>query len=255
METWTYKNLGRVGRLGNQLWEIAGIAGLSNGQNFYVRPSWDYKSYFSLPDPAYVKPKGTKIIDGGTEYFQDLRYWSHIVDEVHGWFQPSEKSLEIMRVNYDLDHMKSLTTCSIHVRRGDYLENPNLFPFVGLNYYKNAINKVCSLDDNVTFFVFSDDIEWCKENFSSIDKNFVYIKGVARPVEVRDRKGEPEDQFDLFLMTECDYHIISNSTFSWWGAFLSDDKNVLYPSRWYGPGLSNINWKLMIPNSWEMVEV
>ena len=76
MKTYTFKNLGRVGRLGNQLWQIAGIAGQAScdGSKFYVRPSWEYKKYFSLPDLAYLKPVNGEIVDGGTEYFQDLNY-------------------------------------------------------------------------------------------------------------------------------------------------------------------------------------
>lgn len=256
---YTYKNIGKVGRLGNQLWQIASLIGQSSKtDNYaYIRPSWPYRKFFSIPDDYFIKPKEkTLVVDGETEYFQDLNYWSDSFDEVHSFFQPSKLVLEN---EYFLSnaHNEVSESCAVHVRRGDYLENPNLFPFVGLNYYKNAFKEIESKSTNIIYMVFSDDIDWCKENFEREfpDKTFFYVNGIVTPVDIGSRPKIPSDQFDLFLISLCDYHIISNSTFSWWGSFLSNNKDVIYPSRWYGPGLSHINWKLMIPDSWIEVSV
>lgn len=262
-DLYTFKNLGRVGRLGNQLWQIAGTIGQAtqNGGTAYIRPSWRYKRFFSVPENYFVKPNvKNKVIDGGTEYFQDLGYWKNISNLIHDYFQPSNFAIErLFDLNTDFQIIDdvSLTTCAVHVRRGDYLEHPDLFPFTGVNYYANAFDKIEESESDVLYVVFSDDIKWCRETFVNAfpTRNFMFVDGVSTPVEVADRPKVPSDQFDLFLMSLCDYHIISNSTFSWWGAWLSRNSEVLFPSRWYGPGLDHIDWRLMIPDSWIEVEV
>lgn len=257
-DLYTFKNLGRVGRLGNQLWQIAGTIGqaTSTSNEAYIRPSWAYKKFFSIPENYFKKPKfKTRVIDGETEYFQDLDYWKHIEGSVHSFFQPSNYSMDILfdsNKDFKIIDNSVFTTCSVHVRRGDYLEHPNLFPFTGIAYYKNSFDEIEKRCSDILYVVFSDDIGWCRETFTKEfpEKNFLFVEGITTPVEVVDRPKVPADQFDLFLMTLCDYHIISNSTFSWWGAFLSKDSKVLYPSRWYGSGLNHIDWKLMIPKEW-----
>lgn len=257
---YTFKNLGKVGRLGNQLWQVAGAIGQAEaaGGEVYIRPSWPYRKFFLVPDDYFEKKHGD-VIDGGTEYFQDLGFWKHIDANIHAYFQPSSYALERLSTleDFNIIDNANLTTCAVHVRRGDYLEHPDLFPFTGIQYYENCFDIVEAQEPDVLYVVFSDDINWCKQTFTRAfaGKNFLFVEGTVTPVDVNQRAKVPADQFDLFLMSLCDYHIISNSTFSWWGAYLSDDEKVLYPSRWYGEGLSHVDWTLMIPDTWVKVEV
>jgi hypothetical protein len=107
---------------------------------------------------------------------------------------------------------------------------------LGVEYYQQSINIFD--DDTYQYFVFSDDINWCKEVFGE-NELIEYIDGNNQYV-------------DLYLMTQCDHNIIGNSTFSWWGAWLNKNKNkkVIAPSIWFNPNRKDLNTKDMIPKDW-----
>ena len=128
-------------------------------------------------------------------------------------------------------------TCSIHVRRGDYLGLNGHHPVCDLEYYNKSINL---FDKNTKFLVFSDDIKWCQENFKG--ENFIFISG-------------NRDFIDIWLMSLCQNNIIANSTFSWWGAWLNQNinKKVIAPSKWFGPLKINHNTQDLIPEAWEII--
>lgn len=256
MICYTYDNLGKVGRLGNQLFQIAATIGLAyrHGVQAKIRPDWEYRPFFSLPDHFYGYPdEGDEVIDGGTDYFQEFHYFSHIKDRIWMWFQPSAQAWEVMERTCPeiLSTDKHLT--AIHVRRGDYVQNQKYFPVMPLSYYQRAIEHMRQAHPETEFVVFSDDPEWCRANF---DKSIRVIGGKTEHPNPERRLGKvPEDYVDMFLMAECDGHIISNSTYSWWGAFLSANQAPVYPSRWFGPGFqakpeTRIDWELMIPVTW-----
>jgi hypothetical protein len=103
----------------------------------------------------------------------------------------------------------------VHVRRGDYaLSRVRRSPVLPLEYYEEAAELVLSADPATQFVVFSDDIEWCRREFPLREAFYA--------------EGNP-DWLDLTLMTRCDHHICANSTFSWWGAFLSSDPSPIIP--------------------------
>lgn len=259
MNLYTYDYLEKNGRLGNQLWQIAATIARAEADpdgHAYFRPDWDYRAYFSVPD-FYFNPDPdpkwwNNIVDGGTEYFQDYANIKDIEDLVRMYFKPSQKADEscyLPRMGLDNE-----TLCSIHVRRGDYLKHPNHFPIMTSCYYRTAVADVKSRHDDVHFVVFSDDIEWCMDNpdhFGLEPDEVMWVHGSVRPVEVVDRLGEPRDQIDLFAMMEMDEHIVSNSTFAWWGAYLSGNAAPIYPDRWFGSLVPNgVNWENAIPSGW-----
>lgn len=152
-------------------------------------------------------------------YFQSEKYFNEYKEEIKQLFSYPEDY--ILKIQEKYSDLLKYETCSIHVRRGDYLKSPNHHPTQDLNYYINAIK---TLDKpNIKFLVFSDDIGWCKENFSKLDYEFVYVE------------NNP-DYEDLLLMSLCDNNIICNSTFSWWGAWLNKNnkKKVIAPIKWFG---------------------
>ena len=122
---------------------------------------------------------------------------------------------------------------SIHVRRGDYVKHPNHHPVQTIEYYNKSVEMV---GKDTTIVVFSDDIEWCKKNFN-ID-NIIYIE-------------DEKDYIELYLMSLCDNNIISNSSFSWWGAWLNtnENKKVIAPNKWFGSAI-NENTNDIIPKGW-----
>jgi hypothetical protein len=148
----------------------------------------------------------------GTEYigyFQSEKYFDK---ELAKWlFQPD------LAIDFsEYSHLFKGTTCSVHVRRGDYLKISHIHPVLDMSYYKQAI---LNMDYDIgidRYLVFSDDIAWCKENF--VGEKFVFVEEI--------------DYIALFLMAKCDHHIIANSSFSWWGAYLGKEGTVIAPQRY-----------------------
>ena len=102
-------------------------------------------------------------------------------------------------------------SCSLHVRRGDYIGHPNFDNICTPQYYRNAIAEIQKkVHTKVTFYVFSDDIDWCREEFG--DKGFEYVNC---------NHGKDSWQ-DMMLISRCQHHIMANSTFSWWSSFLGE---------------------------------
>ena len=127
-------------------------------------------------------------------------------------------------------------TCSIHVRRGNYVNLQNKHVLLDFKYYLDAIYEMLAIGVK-KFVVFSDDIEWCRSWFMRDD--FLFIEDV--------------DYIEMFLMGRCTHNIIANSSFSWWGAYLGDPdgRKVIAPSSWFPnptPDASDI-----IPENWNKI--
>ena len=122
-------------------------------------------------------------------------------------------------------------TTSIHVRRGDYVNHPNHHPVQTIEYYQKSIELVKDKTD--TFLIFSDDIEWCKNNFKG--NNLIFIEN-------------EKDYVELFLQSKCTHNIISSSSFSWWGAYLNNKPNrkTVGPKQWFTTHKVNN----IVPESW-----
>ena len=261
MSTYTYNQLEKSGRLGNQLWQIAwqiGSADKNNG-SVSIKPDWEYRKFFSVPDEFFWPPVG-KVINGDL-FYQELHHWDTIPDLIHEYYQPSQLSVDYLQEAYPewmLD--PNVNKTSVHVRAGDYLNHPQIFPVPTDKYYQTAAE---SIEVDTKFLVFSDNIDYAKTKLHYLPGEVIFVNGVSRPVEVKHRKGEPQDQWDMFLMMNCQQHIIGNSTFSWWGAFLANSNRVHYPSVWWGPKINakdsrgidiRKSWVDGIPTEWRKVE-
>jgi len=246
----TFPELGKFGRIGNQLWQVAAALAMANRHNAdAIMKEWychytnkDMLPYFKNPISTgdlsglagfelYREPhfhytdilfKGHTFLHG---YFQSEKYFKDATNLVKFHFEPS-RSIEIkMRTKYS----KALqgTTCSIHVRRGDYVGH-KVHDVCDMNYYRSAIELVKSKTKIDNFIVFSDDIPWCKHNLKFSNCKFIFVDG-------------NQDIEDLFLMSFCHHNIICNSSFSWWGAYLNKNKKkiVIAPNKWFNDGYEN----------------
>ena len=162
-------------------------------------------------------------------YFQSYKYFEHIMPEIrkaftfHSAIQMSALSL----MHWPMDK----EVVSIHVRRGDYLGIPDILPVCESEYFEEALTHFT--DKEYTFVVFSDDIPWCKEAFGDA----VYYSLSNSPY------------VDMYTMSMCNHHIITNSTFSLWAALLNtkENKKVIAPKNWFGPKLASNDTKDLMP--------
>jgi Glycosyl transferase family 11 len=125
-------------------------------------------------------------------------------------------------------------SAGIHIRRGDYIAHPH-FINCTTEYYQNAIAYLKQIDPGIEFFIFSDDIAWCKANFAG--EEFSFVEGNS-------------NYEDLWLMSLCRHQVIANSTFSWWAAWLNNNpgKKVVAPGKWHGKKEAGQN--NLLPSEW-----
>jgi hypothetical protein len=126
-----------------------------------------------------------------------------------------------------IEEIQDVQSVAVHVRRGDYITNPNNFASLGLcplEYYEDANDFIEQHVKNPHFFIFTDDPEWAREHMK-----------FSGPTKVVDHNLGKADYEDLRLMTHCRHFIIANSSFSWWGAWLASnpDKIVIAPKTWF----------------------
>lgn len=181
---------------------------------------------------------GNLYLDG---YWEDFRYLDGYEDAIKSIFKfppisESKNSILLSKIN----NTKSV---SIHLRRGDKL-NSDIHHVPTLDYYLSAINKIKKLinDDNLSFFVFSDDIEWAKNGFLGLEDKFEYVDWNIGDKSFR----------DMQLMSQCDHNIISSSTFSWWAAYLNDNmqKVVISPTNMFKASFKHLENIHFFPHSW-----
>lgn len=209
-------------------WRVLGIK--DNSREFYVKRSkygiyYGYSAYTFFP--TVLSSKKEKFVFGffqTEKYFKDISYT--IKTELKVRDKPSVENQKMLN-----KILKSNSVC-LHIRRGDYLNAKwkNL-QICDYSYYNRAVNYILDHVENPLFFVFSNtksDLNWIRENYHFKDnKNYRGIKLVF--VDLNN-----PDYEELRLMYSCRHFVISNSTFSWWGAYLSDNpaKIVCVPNRW-----------------------
>ena len=161
----------------------------------------------------YLNIKDNSYIQG---YWADERYFKSAENIIRKEFTPKEKLDE--KNQKILKQIQSTMSVSIHVRRGDYITNKtNILKFIGLDYYVTAINNIKKSISNPVFFVFSDDIPWCKKNLDQLSNNICYIN----------HNTGKNSYKDLVLMNACKQNIIANSSFSWWSGWLNINSNKI----------------------------
>ncbi|WP_147204902.1 alpha-1,2-fucosyltransferase [Segetibacter aerophilus] len=191
-------------------------------------------------DEQVVKAKSTCItLDG---FWQSEKYFADATEAIRRELIFKDAATSSLN-DYKGQIEKAVNPVSIHIRRGDYVSHPEFsksFGFIGLEYYEQAVSYIKTKVENPTFFVFSDDKEWVKKSFKLPGSN-VFVETA----------GEDSDVIELQLMSLCTHHIIANSSFSWWGAWLNNNKNkiVISPASWY-KNKPDWNTKDLLPASW-----
>jgi hypothetical protein len=171
-------------------------------------------------------PEGGTMLQG---WFQNIEEFSNVVEEVKEQFKFSISFSENI-IDLHNQIISKNNSVSIHVRRGDFIQNPTAYAHnehMDSQYYEKCMNIIEEAYEEVTYYVFSEDIDWCKENIKNKKHEVIYVDS--------EYSGE-RDSGHMYLMQSCNNHIIANSTFSWWSAFLADSKITIGPKKWFTNG-------------------
>lgn len=212
-------------------YKIAKKLGLHADGKIVAQVGFKYEeSFFDIPDNTYIKG-----------FYQSYKYFQTIKDTIREDFTFAKPATGL---NAELlEKIESSNSIAIHFRRGDYVEVKKTNDFHGvcsLEYYQAAVDWICEGVDNPQLYIFSNDIQYVKDNFkSSFPITFV---------EHNDFKNSHED---LRLMAACKHNIIANSSFSWWAAWLNNNPNkkVVAPGRWFTD--ESINTNDLFPSDWK----
>ena len=244
----TMSCLGFMGRLGNEMFQYATLKSLSKKFNYeYVLPEVPYKQQnedanlyecFNLNNeiPKNVDLYNIHIGNLGFDsnlflkcpdnvdlcgFFQDVRYFEFNKEDIKKCFTFKDNILKASQ-NIFYSIFSSKEVISLHIRRGDYINNYNQ-PALPLGYYIEALNF---FDDNIDVLIFSDDIDWAYSQEIFRKERFYFSRNC-------------NNAMDLCMQTFCNYHIIANSSFSWWGSWLANSKKVVKPKFWFSSELND----------------
>lgn len=175
-------------------------------------------------------------------FFQNEQYFDGIQNIIRREFTLKKLPVDekVRKMYYEISNTESVC---VHIRRGDFITNKK-YNVCNEYYYQEGINYIQSLYPNAVFFVFSnssEDIQWIKNNFS--------LKGALKYVDMNNSEID-----DFYLMSKCRHFIISNSTFSWWAAYLStnDIKEVVAPRPWVH---STENFEGIYGRDWKIIDI
>lgn len=250
--------LGSMGRLGNQMFQYAALRSLAKKFNYeYCLPYFEGSlcgedlTLFDCFELNGEERKNTNLYEIKLDtlsfdknifdrcpdnidligYFQDFKYFEDNLEDIKKSFKFKEIFFKHAK-NYFYSAFGDEEIISLHIRRGDYLQFPHHI-VQDTEYYEKALKF---FNKNLKVLIFTDDIKWAQNQDMFKSQRFFFSTNNNSAV-------------DLCMQTFCKYHIISNSTFSWWGACLSDSKKVVKPSDWFGSELNHYQNFLQV-NSW-----
>lgn len=181
------------------------------------------KRYFIEPNRAYIDPDRiirNNFFDG---YWQSWRYVDEVREQIKKEFVPnyvlSGTTIETQKI------MQKENSVFVGVRRGDYGEEASHYGSLEEDYYERAMEYIEQKVNDPVYYIFSNDIEWCKNN----------IKCESRTIKYRDKELQTDDFEELMLMASCKHAIIANSSYHWWGAALINYNNkiICCPEKWW----------------------
>lgn len=235
----SFSRLGSMGRLSNQLFQIAATLGQAERTGQYASfPLWKYEQYFEQiprnapaiglykePSFEYMEiPAGEHDLVG---YFQSPKYFGSTIPRFKEAYRKDQGN-----------RLPSGEKIAIHIRRGDYVGHEAYYQ-LQVTYYIQALMTIPGWQTKPIIF-FSDDMGYAKTHFECLP-NAYFIRGT--------------DIEHMAMMSCCDHHILSNSSYSWWGAYLSEQKNVIYPSEYFRGSYGNKSTRDLWPGNWHSFDV
>ena len=239
---YSYRNLGSNGRLGNQLFQIAGTLGKARADGSQAHfPHWVYAPYFSVPENLFGNIP-LDATDLGRDYLQDISLFAESVVTIQEYFTFSNFAQQnLLEIFPQWIHHDAAHRTAVHIRRGDYLTFGAHFSLCPIHYFESAMDEMRREFPDTQFLIFTDDPDWCHGYFHGRSDAHIVSEKVENTLQ--------REMAEFALMTSCDSFIISNSTFSWWSAFLSQSENVVVPNKWYNEALAHLDAsKFLLPH-------
>jgi hypothetical protein len=265
----SFDDLGNLGRLGNQMFQYASLRGIASkhGYEYCIPPrsifglrdekvkNTDITLYecFKLPEVEYRITNYPKVMEPPGEfhlrlwencpdninlfgYYQFKKYFEDIDNNIRQAFTFCDEILEPCR-EFIFKNYGNSPIISVHVRRTDYLHNIKFHPVQSIEYYQQALNN---FSKEIPVLVFSDDVEWCKNQKIFSSDRFCFSE-------------DNNSGVDLCLQSLCTYHIIANSSFSWWGSWLAKSEKIIAPKNWFGESCINKKVEDMQFGNWTWI--
>jgi hypothetical protein len=276
-----YDRLGSNGRLGNQMFQYAGLRGIAakRGYDWCIPPEnyqhRDNYGLFETFEMTNVKESNLGFVSGNVVqendfcftqdffdacpddvsldgYFQTEKYFNHIRDEILEDFTFRKEYLEPCK-----EYIDSLDQAPIflHVRQSDNIGREQFHPILPISYFEDALSN---WSDDTPCFVFTDDLNWCKSQDYFKQDRFLFNENNERySYQTADGTGQLQNtllpQTDLCLMSLCSGGIVANSSFSWWGAWLQNNRGKVVapnPKKWFGSAQSHLDTSDIVPEGW-----
>jgi hypothetical protein len=191
-------------------------------------------------DPGFLTLHSPCTLEG---YWQSEKYFSEHAKTIREEFTPKDRSPAIQAIEQEL---QAQCAVSVHIRRGDYIANAHTAQYHGscqISYYQKAMDHIKGIHPESLFYIFSDDPEWVKKSFPQHHTwNLIESESNQAP------------WIDMWLMSRCKHHIIANSSYSWWGAWLnqSTTKSVIAPKKWFNDSPNDT--RDLIPPTWMQLD-
>ena len=280
-----YNRLGCNGRLGNQMFQYAALRGIADKRGYEWKiPPEDYQhtanyGLFETFEMSNVKEENIGFVNGQsvqendhcfiseffTEcpddisldgFFQTEKYFNHISDQIRQDYTFKKGYLEPCKQYIDsLDKPPIF----LHVRQADNIGREQFHPILPISYFEECLQE---FPEDTPCFVFTDDLAWCKSQDYFKQDRFLFNENVQRYSYVSmDGLGKMQNtllpQVDLCLMSLCSGAIIANSSFSWWGAWLQNDRGKVIapdPKKWFGTSMTHLDTSDVVPERWLIKE-
>lgn len=276
-----YNRLGSNGRLGNQMFQYAALRGIAakRGYEWVIPPETynhsDNYGLFETFEMINVKKSNLGFVDEQSVeendycfipeffeecpdnvslegYFQTEKYFLHIENEIREDFTFKGEYLKTCQ-----EYISSLNSAPIflHVRQLDNIGREEYHPILPISFFEEALSN---FSDDTPCFVFTDDMNWCKSQEFFKQERFLFNESSQKySYKTVDGKGQMQNtllpQVDLCLMSLCSGGIIANSSFSWWGAWLQNNRGKIIapnPKKWFGSAMIHLDTSDIIPDRW-----
>ena len=277
--------IGSNGRLGNQMFQYASMRGIAAAKGYdWVVPPQDYNhtanyALFETFNMSTVKPNNIGFVRGKMVqendhcfsqdffdscpdnstlegFFQTEKYFKNVEDDIRADFTFKDDYLKPCK-----EYIDSIETPPIflHIRQADNIGREQFHPILPISFFEDALKN---WSDDTPCFVFTDDIDWCKSQEFFQQDRFLFNDNVERyDYTCMDGLGNMQHsllpQVDLCLMSLCSGGIVANSSFSWWGAWLQNDRGKVVapdPKKWFGTSMTHLDTSDIVPDRWTIQE-